>query len=184
MREAFYILIPFSMSIEIRYATIADAVLIADMSRQTFYETFVEHNTKEDMDKFMNEQFTREQLIREVGTTGNIFLLAIDNKVPVGYVRMRDGENRIEFAGKSSIEVARIYALKSVIGKGVGKALLQKCIDIAVEASKEIIWLGVWEKNDRAIAFYNKFGFEKFASHDFVLGNDVQRDWLMKKVIQ
>ena len=181
MREAFYILIPFSMSIEIRYATIADAVLIADISRQTFYETFVEHNTKEDMDKFMNEQFTREQLIREVGTAGNIFLLAIDNEVPVGYVRMRDGENRIEFAGKSSIEVARIYALKSVIGKGVGKALLQKCIDIAVEASKEIIWLGVWEKNDRAIAFYNKFGFEKFASHDFVLGTDVQTDWLMKK---
>lgn len=171
------------MSIEVRYATAADAVLIADMSRQTFYETFVDDNTKEDMDKFMSEQFSREELIKEVGASGNIFLLAYEDDIPIGYVRMREGEKRSEFAGKSSIEIARIYALKSAIGKGVGKILMQKCIEIALENNKEIIWLGVWEKNDRAIAFYSKFGFEKFASHDFVLGTDVQTDWLMKKTL-
>ncbi|OSZ77856.1 hypothetical protein CAP36_15995 [Chitinophagaceae bacterium IBVUCB2] len=171
------------MSIEVRYATAADAVLIAEMSRQTFYETFVDDNTKEDMDKFMSEQFSREELIKEVGAAGNIFLLAYEDNIPIGYVRMREGEKRSEFAGKSSIEIARIYALKSAIGKGVGKILMQKCIEIAIENNKEIIWLGVWEKNDRAIAFYSKFGFEKFASHDFVLGTDVQTDWLMKKTL-
>lgn len=171
------------MAISIKHANISDAAFIADMSRQTFYETFIDSNKKEDMDKFMSEQFTREELIREVGAKGNTFLLAYIDDKPVGYVRMREGKVRSEFEGKSSIEVARIYALKTAIGTGVGKALMQKCIEIAYEYNKQIIWLGVWEKNERAISFYKKFGFEKFATHKFVLGNDIQTDWLMKKEI-
>ena len=166
-------------SIRIRHAETADAELIADMSRQTFYDTFAAVNTKEDMDKFMNEQFNRESLIKEVGAPGNIFLLAYDGEAPLGYVRMRDGEKRSEFNNPSAVEIARIYATHSSIGKGVGKALMQECIRIAKEMNRDIIWLGVWEKNDRAIEFYRKWGFEKFAEHDFVLGNDVQTDWLM-----
>ncbi len=169
--------------ITIRFGTTADADLIADLSRQTFYETFAASNTREDMDKFMNETFSREALMKEVGAEGNIFLLAYDGQEAVGYARMREGELRPEFSGKPSIEIARIYAVRSCIGKGVGKILMQQCIDIALDNKKELIWLGVWEKNDRAIAFYQKFGFEKFATHDFVLGNDVQTDWLMKKNI-
>lgn len=166
-----------------RYATEEDAALIADISRKTFYDTFADHNTKEDMDKFMNEQFTREQLMKETGDKENIFLLAWDGDEAVGYAKMREGEKRPEFEGKRSIEIARIYALQTAIGKGVGKALIQQCIAIAVEKERDVIWLGVWEKNERAIAFYTRFGFEKFSTHDFVLGNDVQTDWLMKKIL-
>lgn len=167
----------------IRFATTADAALIADMSRQTFYDTFAPHNTTEDMDKFMDEQFTKEALMKEVGTEDNIFLLAYDGEEPVGYVRMREGEKRFEFDEKTSIEIARIYAVQSAIGKGVGKALIEKCIAVADEMKKEVIWLGVWEKNERAVAFYTKFGFAKFAEHEFVLGTDVQTDWLMRKLL-
>ena len=69
------------------------------------------------------------------------------------------------------------------IGKGVGSALMNKCIDIAREKDYHTVWLGVWEHNHRAIEFYTRWGFEKFAEHDFILGNDVQKDWLMKKDI-
>lgn len=167
--------------ITVRTADIKDAELIADMSRQTFFETFASQNTKEDMDKFMNETFTKKALMKEVDTAGNYFLLAYDGETPVGYVRMREGEIRPEFEGKSSVEIARIYALASSIGKGVGSALIKKCIEIAGEMKKEIVWLGVWEKNQRAIEFYGKWGFEKFGTHVFLLGNDPQADWLMKK---
>lgn len=167
--------------ITIRFATASDAELIADISRRTFYETFALHNSKDNMDKFMNEQFTKEALIKEAGAEDNIFFLAYNRKEPVGYARMREGENRPELNNKPSIEIARIYAVQSSIGKGVGKALMEKCIEVSIEKKKEIIWLGVWQKNDRAIAFYSKFGFQKFAEHDFVLGDDVQTDWLMKK---
>jgi ribosomal protein S18 acetylase RimI-like enzyme len=166
------------MNIIIKEATAADAELIADMSRKTFYETFIADNSKEDMDKFMNEQFTKEALMAEVGAAGNFFLLAYVDEEPAGYARLRDAE-----AGElpDSIELARIYNDPKMIGKGVGKALMDACIAKAKELNKQTIWLGVWEKNDRAIRFYEKAGFEKFNEHGFLLGNDLQTDWLMKK---
>lgn len=167
--------------IEIRIATVADAELIADISRETFYDSFASYNTKEDMDIFMNEVFTKEALMKEAGTEGNIFLLAYDGNEAVGYVRMREGEKHKELNGKSSFEIARIYAVKKAIGRGVGRALMQKSFEIAAGLKKEVVWLGVWEKNERAIAFYTEWGFVKFGEHDFILGKDVQTDWLMKK---
>jgi ribosomal protein S18 acetylase RimI-like enzyme len=132
----------------------------------------------------MNEQFTREKLIAEVGAPENIFLLIFDEDVPVGYAKMRHGKSYPEFEGKDSIEIARIYVVNSYIGAGVGKELIRKCIFLAKDMKKEILWLGVWEKNSRAITFYNKWGFEKFGEHLFVLGDDMQTDWLMKKQLQ
>ncbi|WP_276502176.1 GNAT family N-acetyltransferase [Terrimonas pollutisoli] len=169
--------------ISIRFATGGDAELIADMSRQTFYDTFASQNTVEDMNKFLNEQFTREALIQEVNTKDNIFLLAYDQEEPVGYARLRENNNPPSLGSANAIELARIYATSNSIGKGVGKALMEKCIGLAERGKKDFIWLGVWEKNQRAIDFYIRWGFEKFADHDFVLGNDVQKDWLMKKKI-
>lgn len=165
----------------IRYATADDAELIADLSRKTFYETFGHVNSKENIDKFMSEQFSREALIKEVVEPGNIFLLAFDGEVPVGYVCMREGKKFREFESKDSIEIARIYAVNTYIGTGVGRQLMRQCIFIAKELKKEIIWLGVWERNPRAIAFYTKWGFEKFAEHDFRLGDDLQKDLLLMK---
>ena len=167
--------------ITIRYATADDAELIADLSRKTFYQTFGHVNTKENMDKFMNEQFSREKLIKEVTESRNIFLLAFDGDSPVGYAGMREGQQFPEFNDKDALEIARIYAVNTYIGTGVGQQLMRQCIFIAKELKKEIIWLGVWEKNPRAIAFYTKWGFEKFSEHNFLLGDDLQRDWLLMK---
>ena len=167
-----------------RYATENDAELIAEMSRQAFYDSFAPQNAKENMDKFMNEVFTKEALMKEVGEPGNIFLLAFDGDEPVGYVRMRHSANPVELGNSNAIEIARIYAVTNSIGKGVGKALIQRCIEIAVEKECNVVWLGVWEHNQRAIDFYTKWGFEKFSTHIFMLGNDPQTDWLMKKELK
>ena len=167
----------------VREATKNDAALIADLSRKTFYETFASQNTKENMETFMNEQFTLEKLRQEVGEENNFFLVAERYGEAVGYARLREGGNPKELHDLPAIEIARIYSVQSLIGKGVGRALMQKCIELAGERGKQVIWLGVWEQNHHAISFYEKWGFEIFAEHDFVLGNDVQKDWLMKKVI-
>ena len=169
--------------IHIRYATAEDAAMIAELSRRTFYDTFASQNTQEDMDKFMNEQFTRPGLIEEVTAPGNIFIIAEINDESVGYARLRESAAPPGLDDLPAIEIARIYAVQSGIGKGIGAALMKKCIDIAFETGRRVIWLGVWEKNERAIHFYEKWGFEKFGEHDFVLGNDVQHDWVMKKML-
>ncbi|WP_205511173.1 GNAT family N-acetyltransferase [Longitalea arenae] len=165
--------------IQIREATIADASLIADLSRKTFYDSFAADNTRENMDKFMNETFTRERLIEEVGAAGNIFLLAEQNGEVVGYARLRETANPL--AAGEAIEIARIYAVQNSIGKGVGSALMHRCIDVAKQKQVPVIWLGVWEHNQKAIAFYTKWGFERFSEHVFMVGDDAQTDWLMKK---
>ncbi len=168
-------------SIRVRYATKADAELIADFSRKTFYEAFSGDNTEENMELFMKNRFSRELLMAEVDAPGNIFLLAYSGDELVGYARLRENNNPPSLEGKATLEIARIYSATHTIGKGVGKALMNRSIEIAVEKNKEIIWLGVWEKNLRAIEFYTRWGFEKFNDHEFLLGNDRQRDWLMKK---
>lgn len=169
--------------ISIKEATIADAALIADLSRHTFYDSFAADNIAGNMDKFMNEQFTREKLMEEVGAAGNIFLLAFVEEEVVGYARMRETTNPLLIEDGPAIEIARIYAVQKSIGKGVGSALMQRCIAIARQKNARVIWLGVWAKNQRAISFYTKWGFDKFSDHVFMLGDDAQTDWLMKKVL-
>jgi ribosomal protein S18 acetylase RimI-like enzyme len=172
-----------AMSVTIRLADTKDAEIIADLSQRTFRDTFAQFNTPENMDMFMNEQFTKKALMEEVALPGNIFLLAFLDDEAVGYVRMRESKNPDELGNSKAIEIARIYSEQRTIGKGVGKALMLKCLEMAKEMNKEMIWLGVWEHNPTAIGFYEKFGFEKFGSHPFLLGEDKQTDFLFKRKI-
>jgi ribosomal protein S18 acetylase RimI-like enzyme len=168
-------------NIFIRRAEARDAGLVADLSRQTFQETFAAVNTTENMQLFLNKQFSKELLINEVTTGRGIFYLAYHNKIPAGYAYMREGTGFSQTGNLSAIELARIYAARSFQGIGIGKALMLACIETAIELNKEMIWLGVWEHNMKAIDFYKRRGFEKFGEHEFVLGKDIQVDWLMKK---
>lgn len=158
----------------------ADAELIADLSRSTFYQAYAKANTVDDMERFMNEQFARERLIKEVVDGSGIFLLAYDGNEAVGYVRMRVNH---QLNNGDAIEIARLYVAAHVIGKGVGSALMESCLQIAKDMQMKTVWLGVWEKNDRAITFYQKWGFEKFGEQIFQLGTDRQTDYLMKKML-
>ena len=169
------------MSLFLREATRDDAVLIADISRQTFYDTFAADNTAADMEKFLAEQFTKGKLMLEVGFRENTFLLAYFNDEVAGYAKLRDGKLPIELTGQQALEIARLYVVKDFIGKGIGAALMQASVERAKKTGKAWIWLGVWERNQRAIDFYHRWGFQKFGECDFLLGDDRQLDWLMKK---
>ncbi len=169
------------MSLRIRYATAKDATLIADISRQTFYETFSGQNSREDMDIFLGTQFTKGRLMLEVATKGKTFLIAEDNGIVAGYAKLNDQREPANIGSKNCLEIARLYAVKFMIGKGVGSFLMNEILSIAVQQEKDTLWLGVWKENSKAIAFYKKWGFQVFDECDFVLGNDLQKDWLMKK---
>ncbi len=167
--------------LQIQTATADDASLIASISRETFYDSFAEQNTVADMQLFLDTQFTTEKLIAEVLDTSNIFFMAYVDDQPAGYCKMRQGSHKQLHPSTDAIEICRFYARKNVIGKGVGKAMMQYALSYAKSKNKKRVWLGVWEKNQRAIDFYRSFGFSKFGEHDFLLGTDLQRDWLMMK---
>lgn len=168
------------MNLSIREATPQDAALIADLSRQTFFDTFAAQNSKADMDKFLAEQFTRGRLMLEVGQVPNTFLLAYAGDVLAGYAKLREGRTPPQLAGAQSIEIARLYACKNFIGKGVGQLLMQTSLDMGKKRGKAFAWLCVWEHNQRAIDFYQRWNFEKCGEVEFILGDDVQTDWVMQ----
>jgi ribosomal protein S18 acetylase RimI-like enzyme len=169
----------FFPMIHLETAAKADAALITNMSRETFYDTYAEFNTKEDMDKFLSEQFSHEKLIADLKQEGHVFLLAHDDDQPAGYIFLKD-EMHPHIPNENTAEISRLYVKKSFIGKGIGKALMQAAVSHALANNKTFIWLGVWEHNLRAIGFYQSFGFEKFTEQTFLLGHDVQRDWGMR----
>lgn len=157
--------------------------LLAEMSRQTFFDTFSPYNSEEDMKLFMENQFTREQLEAEPDLPDNYFFIAWQKDVPMGYMRLRHWEKAPYdlLPNDSSLEITRLYANKNAIGTGVGKCMMQFALDFGKAKNVNWVWLGVWEKNERAIQFYEKWGFEQKGAHDFLLGNDLQTDWLMVK---
>ncbi|MBA4056793.1 MAG: hypothetical protein C0490_18915 [Marivirga sp.] len=160
-----------------------DAQALVDIGAKTFYETFASFNTAGDMKLYLEKNFTVPQLSLELNESANTFLLARIGETVVGYAKLRRIESPTELNERNSIELERIYSSKEYLGKSVGRKLMDACLKIGKEEGNKVIWLGVWEHNPRAIAFYEKCGFEKFASHPFMLGNDLQTDLLMKKTL-
>lgn len=150
------------------------------IGKQTFFETFAEGNTEENMQKYLEEGFTADKLTAELTNPNSKFYFAkLDNKV-IGYLKINFGQAQTELKDKKALEIERIYVLKEFHGKKVGQILYDKAFGIARQTNAEYLWLGVWEENPRAISFYKKNGFVEFDKHIFKLGDDEQTDIMMK----
>jgi ribosomal protein S18 acetylase RimI-like enzyme len=169
-----------AFKIEIRRATKEDAKILRDLGEQTFCETFAEHNTAADMKLYTEKNFTIEKLNDELNEEQSSFFIAHRNNIPFGYVKIRIANEPEDLKGKA-FEIERLYATKEQIGKGVGKKLIETAFEEGKRLGLKTVWLGVWEHNTRAVAFYEKLGFKKFGAHTFMLGTDAQTDWLLKK---
>jgi GNAT superfamily N-acetyltransferase len=150
------------------------------ISTQTFSETFTEHNTEEDMTNYIESSFNLANLKSQLDNNNSKFYFALEEENVVGYLKVNWGLAQTELQDPTSLEVERIYVLKSHHGKQVGVALFEKAVIVAKTFNFDFIWLGVWEKNERAIQFYKKNGLVEFDKHFFKLGKDVQTDLLMK----
>lgn len=171
------------MSILIRPATTADVQLLQQLSITTFTDTYAIYNTAENMQLFIDTHYNTGQLLKELADTNMQYYLAFVGDEPAGYIKLRTTENPPELAGKKHIEVERIYVLPALKGGGIGRQMIEHTLNTAKEQGYDTIWLGVWEQNTKAQAFYTKMGFTVFGEHLFVLGTDEQRDWLMMKAV-
>ncbi|MNE49015.1 Protease synthase and sporulation negative regulatory protein PAI 1 [compost metagenome] len=153
------------------------------MGEKTFYETFSDQNTEEDMHNYLKENFSYEQIESEMKNGESKFYIAENNGEVAAYMKINFDKAQTEIGHKNTLEVQRIYALKEYQGKHIGKRLIEKAIELGKENNINYIWLGVWEHNLSAIKFYKKQGFEKFDTHVFRLGDDEQIDNLMKLVL-
>lgn len=172
------------MNIKIKQVSLNDVEKLQKIGRQTFYETFSSGNSKEDMAKYLEKEFSIEKLKSELtDPDSKLYFSLIDNRI-VGYLKINIGSSQTELKKENSLEIERIYVLSEFHGKKVGQQLYNKAMEIARQKSVDFVWLGVWEKNPRAIRFYQKSGFKEFDKHIFILGNDEQTDIMMKLKIE
>jgi ribosomal protein S18 acetylase RimI-like enzyme len=137
-------------------------------------------NTPENMAKYLNESLSEEKLSAELNDSNSHFYFAIDGDKVIGYLKVNTGSAQTELKEGMALEIERIYVTKEYLGKKVGQLLYEKAIAVAKELNASFVWLGVWEENPRAIAFYKKNGFVEFDKHIFKLGDDEQTDIMMK----
>jgi ribosomal protein S18 acetylase RimI-like enzyme len=150
------------------------------IGRQTFSDTFSSVNTEENMKQYLEEGFSLEKLEAELNNPNSEFYFAELEGDVIGYLKINFGQSQTELKDARAVEIERIYVLKDFHGKNVGQLLYEKAIDIARRKKADYVWLGVWDQNPRAIAFYRKNGFVEFDKHIFRLGNDEQTDIMMK----
>lgn len=166
--------------IEIRKVEQNETDTLREIGIRTFYETFAEFNSKEDMDAYLSTSFSLEKVTDELKNKASEFYFAIFQHEIIGYLKINFSEAQTELKAQNALEIERIYVLKEFHGKKVGQILYEKAIQIAKTANADYVWLGVWERNLRAISFYKKNGFVEFDTHVFKLGNDIQTDIMMK----
>lgn len=167
--------------IEIRTATLSDASLLSELGRRTFLDAFAADSRESDMTAYLVGAFGVDIQTRELADPSSAFLVAQVGGRAVGYSRLRFGSAPTCVCAVRPVEIARFYSDSPWIGRGVGAALMKACLDEAAARACDVVWLDVWDRNARAIAFYSKWGFEVVGEADFVLGDDVQHDLLMAR---
>lgn len=168
----------------IRYATTADAALLAQIGAETFSDTFAAVNTAADMAAYLAGAFGPTIQADELADPQSAFLLAELDGETVGYARINWGEAPACVTATRPLDIARFYARTRWLGAGVGAAMMQACLAEARHRQCDVIWLAVWEHNERAKAFYARWGFREVGEQVFVLGSDPQRDLVMQRPVQ
>ena len=151
------------------------------ISYETFDETFRHQNSPENMKAYLEKAFTLQQLEKEwVNDSSRFFFLYHDDEL-AGYLKVNVDEAQSEAMGEDALEIERIYIRNKHQKRGLGKMLFNKALEVALDLGKQKVWLGVWEKNENALAFYQKLGFVQQGQHSFYMGNEEQIDLIMVK---
>ncbi|MBU5439717.1 GNAT family N-acetyltransferase [Tissierella sp. MSJ-40] len=171
------------MTINIKKCNVEDLPKLLEISYETFNETFKNQNSPENIKAYLERAFNLKQLEKELSNISSQFFFVYLNNEVAGYLKININDAQSEEMSDESLEIERIYIKRKFQKHGLGMYLLNKAIEIAMEFNKKKIWLGVWEKNENAIAFYEKMGFVQTGSHSFYMGNEEQVDFIMTKIL-
>ena len=163
----------------LRPAMPADAPSLAVLAERTFRETFGARNSPENMDLHCAKVFGTDIQLREISDRSLVTTVAEADGGMIGFSQLRIPSAHAAVAAKRPAEISRIYVLAEWHGRGVADDLMRAALATARRDDCDCLWLGVWEHNPRAMAFYRKFGLAVVGTHAFMLGLDRQRDLIM-----
>jgi len=169
------------MAINITQCKVDQLKVLRDISMETYRDTFEESNSEELMEQYFLKAMNIEKLSFELNTIGSYFyFINIDNTV-AGFLKVNIDDAQNDDIDKNSLEIERFYIRKTYLRQGLGKILMQFAYDLADRLDKSSVWLGVWEGNHRALAFYQSQGYYKIGEHPFDMAGDIQTDLLLRK---
>ena len=166
-------------SATIRYATATDASELSQLGAETFRATYAEKNPPQLVDAYIADHYSTAIQLAEVQDDRLIYLVAEIEAQLVGFALLRTDQAHPDVEAAHPIRLARIYVDAPHLGSGLGSALMQRCIDECVRRGHDVLWLGVWEENRKAIAFYERWGFVRVGLEIFDVGGDKQRDAIL-----
>ncbi|MEO0770073.1 MAG: GNAT family N-acetyltransferase [Cyanobacteria bacterium J06649_4] len=167
----------------VRQANPDDAECFSQLAERAFRETFTTEENLADMALYCKQTFGVEVQSRELRDPNNVLLLAEVEGRLAGFAQIRLCSPKDCVEATQPLELYRLYVLRPWHGRGVAQELMERVLAIAAESNADQLWLGVWEHNPRAIAFYKKYGFQFVGEHVFQFGNDPQRDLIMMKAV-
>ncbi len=171
----------------LRRAAVADAALLAALGARMFTDTFAADNQPDDLALYLSETFDPELQATELADPAVTVYLAETAAGPIGYglvIEGGDAPDDVALAAPNGrlLEISRLYVDQASIGTGVGALLMTRLIEHGRATGCDGVWLGVWERNSRAIRFYERFGYRDVGSHVFTVGTDPQTDRLMLRL--
>lgn len=169
------------MAFRIRPATLADAAVLADLGERSFRETFQALYEPADFEAFLAGTYGAALQRAELADPLRPALLLEIDGAPAGFAQLRLDHREPGVPGAHPAELQRIYLLRSAQGGGRGRALIEACEALVREWGADVFWLGVWEHNAKALAFYACSGFREVGEHSFAIGSRVDRDLLLAK---
>jgi len=167
----------------IRLAEAGDAPMLAELATRTFVDTYAADNRPEDVAAFVAKAFGADQQAAEVANPANRYLVAEVEGVPAGYVLLRPDPPPPCVPPGPVLAIARFYVTHAWHGRGIAHALMDAALAAAAPRSASAVWLTVWERNARAMAFYRKHGFRIVGDAPFAMGEDVQNDHVMLREV-
>lgn len=169
--------------ITVRKGAAADAAGLAELAAATFRDAFATANAPDDLALHLARSYGVAQQGAELADPGILTLIAFEGEAMAGYAQLCRSEPPPSVATTGAMELWRFYVSQSWHGRGVAQALMQAVVDAARAQGATSLWLGVWERNPRAQAFYRKAGFADVGSKVFVVGTDAQTDRVMLKAL-
>ena len=169
------------MQIVIRHATAADALPLSRLATKIYRETFEHTCDPNDLAAFLASAYNESKQRAEIASPDMVTLLVECDGQPGAYAQLKFREAPACVTGPAPMEISRFYVDHAFHGHGVAHRLMKEIDDIARARGIRTMWLGVWERNDRAQAFYRKYGFERVGEQSFVVGTDVQTDWVVER---
>lgn len=171
------------VSCAIRRAVPADATPLAELAVRTFRDAFEADNRPEDVTAYLAESYSPARQLAEITSPDVVTLLATRDEL-AGFAQLRRLKTPACVTATRPVELWRFYVDKAWHGRGVAGRLMRAVLDEAAAIEATVLWLGVWERNPRAIAFYRKFGFVDVGTQEFRLGSDVQTDRIMVRSVE